>query len=50
MPWATVKMTTAVRNPSGRNVMPDTSHEATSRPIAEEPRNTAMRSRNLITR
>jgi hypothetical protein len=43
-------MTTAVRNPSGRNVTPGTINEATSNPMAEDPRNTAMRSRNLITR
>lgn len=48
--WATVKITTAVTNPSGRSVTPETSQDATSNPMADEPRKMAMRSRNLTTR
>ena len=48
--WATVKITTAVMNPSADSETPGTSQAATSNPIAADPRNTATRRRKRITR
>ena len=46
---ATVKTTTAAMNPHADSLTPGTTREATNNPIADEPRNTATRSRKRIT-
>ena len=46
---ATVKTTTAATNPHADNLTPGTTRDATTSPIADEPRNTATRSRKRIT-
>jgi hypothetical protein len=47
--WATAKSTTAVMNPEADTRTPGTNHAATSSPIAELPRKTAVRKRKRIT-